>query len=505
MEEDKCQSSTTDRNSIDGIMSPEDPNNDSSQEASNMPPPSQPNTQHTRARSSISRRPNRLSLVFPVAPSTTGTESAKQTPTSSTAPSLPATPAEAARSITPNDSGGFLVALAAQERKVLELKEELSKAEADLLKLKKQWAMHEASKKTSKLRNAEQIQALQNLTAEGRKSIEEQTNLKRSIELERRKSLLGGTNAPKDSRRRIITGGHTRTLSLLSPDSSTYVKSFESSQESNPQTVGLSRSTTMPDTSQGITRISSRLASRHSYQSGATGVKQIADDVKAGLWTFLEDLRQATVGDEAITGVKKQPNTNNDAQHNGINRKASKGSLSGSSNGRGKAQVHTNKEKSEPRTWDTLTGNNAALFDVAGTLWEDQTRQSLKGTKATRKQAKSLSLAPAVVSDFDDDWSNWDSPPPKSPTRWSGSTAASDTAITPLKAGVDEDDTKNIEETTHEITWPGLDQLTPGHLKRTVTTLMSEWEKALTPPASTEQSPSRTPANISYDDVDKLA
>ena len=41
----------------------------------------------------------------------------------------------------------FLTAIAAQERRVLELKEDLVRAEADLRKLKVQWAQHEAQKK----------------------------------------------------------------------------------------------------------------------------------------------------------------------------------------------------------------------------------------------------------------------------------------------------------------------------------------------------------------------
>lgn len=34
-----------------------------------------------------------------------------------------------------------------------------------------------------------------------------------------------------------------------------------------------------------------------------------------------------------------------------------------------------------------------------------------------------------------------------------------------------------------EIQWPALDKLTPGTLKRTVSTLMKEWERSLTPPS----------------------
>lgn len=33
-----------------------------------------------------------------------------------------------------------------------------------------------------------------------------------------------------------------------------------------------------------------------------------------------------------------------------------------------------------------------------------------------------------------------------------------------------------------EIPWPALDQLKPGNLKKTVSTMMNQWEKSLTPP-----------------------
>jgi hypothetical protein len=35
---------------------------------------------------------------------------------------------------------------------------------------------------------------------------------------------------------------------------------------------------------------------------------------------------------------------------------------------------------------------------------------------------------------------------------------------------------------TDEIQWPALENLTPTNLKRTVSTIMKEWEKSLTPP-----------------------
>ena len=56
------------------------------------------------------------------------------------------------------DSNTFLTALASQERRVLELKEELQKAETDLEKLKRQWTTHEAAKKRNELRQIEPLQ-----------------------------------------------------------------------------------------------------------------------------------------------------------------------------------------------------------------------------------------------------------------------------------------------------------------------------------------------------------
>lgn len=40
-----------------------------------------------------------------------------------------------------------------------------------------------------------------------------------------------------------------------------------------------------------------------------------------------------------------------------------------------------------------------------------------------------------------------------------------------------------------EIQWPALENLKPGNLKRTVSTIMKEWEKSLTPPPEERQDP----------------
>jgi hypothetical protein len=178
----------------------------------------------------------------------------------------------------------------------------------------------------------------------------------------------------------------------------------------------------MPDTSQGITKINTNRA-RHSYQGGLThGAKQVAEDVKAGLWTFLEDLRQATVGEEATVTSNRLVS---DALPTAPKKKGSKSSLRSDKSPRG----------TSPRTWDSLTGSNLGLgiSDATVSRLENGTAKSSVARK--RKSTGPLSLAP-VMDDLDDNWSNWDSPTPKSP-RWSGSTDISNPATPSHNTGED--------------------------------------------------------------------
>ena len=134
--------------------------------------------------------------------------------------SVPSTPLLATRpaspekkALYPGESDNFLTALATQERRVLELKEELQKAEIDLRKLKKQWAAHEAKKKRNEARNLEQLQPLKTSLSESAANHDESPVLA-SRELDRRKTL---SSSMRSSQRKVFSGSrHTRTLSLLS-------------------------------------------------------------------------------------------------------------------------------------------------------------------------------------------------------------------------------------------------------------------------------------------------
>lgn len=302
---------------------------------------------------------------------------------------------------------------------MLELKEELHKAEADLVRLKTKWANHERTRKRAEIRHVEPLRPLPNSLGEiGRSSEEGEGATRQSIELDRQKAIMSiNHKVLREPRRKVFSGSHQRTLSLLSPERSHFTRPFPAVEGANSDNAGFPRSTTMPDTSMGFPKVNTNRA-RHSYQGGVThGAKQIAEDVKAGLWTFLEDLRQATVGEEATTTA---PRLGADVAAIGPKKKGSKTSLKTRDKSRSPGAT------TSPRTWDPLTGSGVGLglSDGVATLSSDGL--SKKDVTATQKVTVPLSLAPAI-DDLDDNWSNWDSPTPKSP-RWSGSTDLSNPA-----------------------------------------------------------------------------
>lgn len=313
------------------------------------------------------------------------------------------------------------MALAGQERKVFELREELNRAEAELKKLKTQWAIHEADKKRAEIRLVRRLEPMQlEETIQGQATpLGDEDIARRSAELDRRKAILAA-NVTKVSRRKIITGGHTRALSLLSPDRSPngQYPSFETvertrdSIEVGPGLPGIPRKMTMPDTTQGLSKVTSDRA-RHSYQGSTTiGVKQIAEDLKAGLWTFMEDLRQATVGEEALErspiGGESSRLADGTAVSNGGAKKAGHGPIPKKSTSRDRGTASTSKAVPVSKAKNTVIQT------------QPQTRPVHPSTPPPNK---TISMSTSTV---DDDWSNWDSPSSKEASpRWSNSTMPS--------------------------------------------------------------------------------
>ena len=284
-----------------------------------MPDPYQRRSQ-SPIRVTLHWRSNSMSAVTDTKPSTSGehAETSQRTtkrfsiqlpPVSSNSNRISPSAESPPKMISPKDTiekpdaNDFLVALAAQERRVLELKEELQKAETDLTKLKRQWAHHEAMRKRQEIRQQAESRRLMSSPDKDVGLMAQE--MKSASELARRNSII---LKPKQTpQRKVFQGGrHTRALSLLSPTS---LVNRGSIWEDGEATASRSKIESGPMTASP--RIS---ASLHGHikksdplkEDIVAAGKQIMGDIKEGLWTFIEDLRQATVGDEALSASRSR-------------------------------------------------------------------------------------------------------------------------------------------------------------------------------------------------------
>lgn len=384
-------------------------------DAEAMPPPPLPqstedntSTRQSRSTSTASRNANRLSLTLPIALPTY--DPSRATPTSAVSSSVPPTPIDSVTAKTPVANNEFIIAVAAQERRVLELREELARAEADLVTLKKQWTAQEAAQKRASLRQLD-LGRTTTPTPD-----DEPTSAHRSIDLDRRRSLLLNQSTPTNTpgRRRVLRGGHTRTLSLLSPPKSD--SGFAVHEDRESEVLKL------PPTEQRVAQLTNpTLSKRSSWQPrmqqappGGAAMPQLVEDFKLGFRAFVEDIRQITVGDEPVNGQ---------AAFSG-----QAGQASAASPARGDAQTNqdTIKPASSKRP-DVMTAfdrtTSATSTPTPATRTRDAGKEKMKPVKNKR-----FSWTPLGIDSMDDsDWSNWDSPGSAKTARWSGSTVNSST------------------------------------------------------------------------------
>ena len=176
--------------------------------------------------------------------------------------------------------------VAAQEWRVLELKEELKSEEDKLLKLKAQWANQEARRKRSEVQRLEQLRPLSSPTHKTSDSW--------------RKSQDGSesdaTIEPAKPRRTKFEGGrHLRALTLTSP----IVGQTASENESHAEAA------TDPPSARSA-KDGKKRSPTGQQPVDASGVPtSLMGDLRENLWTFIEDLKQATVGEEATISPEK--------------------------------------------------------------------------------------------------------------------------------------------------------------------------------------------------------
>ncbi|KOS19672.1 hypothetical protein ESCO_000623 [Escovopsis weberi] len=222
-------------------------------------------------------------------------------PASTVSTSIPPTPLETSNGGDPHTASDFIIAIAAQERRVFELREELARAETELAQLKKQWTAEEVYRKKSDSQRTDPYRTV----AAADDDVFVAT--KRSIELDRRKLLIQtqqGSQTP--SNRKVLRGSHARTLSLLSPSKGE--GGFSIGDESRTESI---LSPSMEQRAAQIAnphvtkRQSWQARPQHSQQASSSGISslpQMVEDFRDGFRAFVEDIKQITIGDEPVTG-----------------------------------------------------------------------------------------------------------------------------------------------------------------------------------------------------------
>ncbi|KAK6453220.1 hypothetical protein FP744_10009472 [Trichoderma asperellum] len=436
-----------------------------------LPPPLPRSDSFTRGRSraspSVSRHKNRLSLTLPVALQLGEGPRLADSPAimtaSALASSVPQTPLETPASVatSPSNANEFIIAIAAQERRVLELKEELAQAEIELAKLKKQWASEEVYRKRSDSQRGE-------LFGSSQASIDDDALVasRRSVELDRRKQILHGQTTPAQSRRRVMRGGHARTLSLLSPVRTDNVFSLNEVTQADPIALPSVEQRTAQLTNPTLSKRSSWQPRSQQSVASVVGVPSIVEDFKLGFRAFVEDIRQITVGDEPVNGQSQRPLSTSIA------------------NAR---EQDTSKPNHD--TTHTRTSSNEGSSTATSTSSQANRTPELKPKTGRGKQ---FSWTPLGFDSVDDtDWANWDSPVSTKSARWSGSTVNS-SGIDDIPEKEDEEDAKPARKSDTLLLSPALEDLlpsvvhhlSPSNLKRTANNLMDEWEKSLVAPES---------------------
>ncbi|KAK6339380.1 hypothetical protein TWF718_008799 [Orbilia javanica] len=401
-----------------------------------------------------------------------------------------------------SDPIGFLTVLAGQERRVLELKEELLRADAELEKLKRKWALHEATRKRSESAAVEQIRNLE-LADETKKHA-------------RRKSI----GAVRSSRRTTTFNDntkHQRTLSLLSPNGQQAHSFPQPADVDEPLKPTLPRrANTVKETSSNSMLYESgyeksiyepRTGKRIGHQEAliATG-KQMAEDFKEGLWTFIEDLRQATVGEEMAGAGAQKPKESAAPSAAPLKKKNSKASLK-------ITPVSNSAILSKPKTpKKSKSGQKATkLVDIGDDFWSEMDPDGPLSSKSKGAEEIDFFKQPALPTTYKKGHVKPES------VRWSSSTIVSEMGsdiMSPSAFSSPRTSTSSRSRSssphrkfansepfpeknpadliqsladTQQATW-GMISAPLGNLKRTATAVLTQIEKGLGPPPASQGS-----------------
>ncbi len=200
--------------------------------------------------------------------------------------------------------------------------------------------------------------------------------------------------------------------------------------------------------------------------------KKMASDFREGLWTFFEDIRQATVGEEGINGMETRT-----IGSGRLDRQGSKGTPESGQPGN-KAdfgeEIKGERQKEMMPSIDRTTETPPPHQKKDNSFWNEFGLETPSNKETDTIEADRLRKpgADAPLVDIDDSWDVWESPgmPPHSPKHG---------------ATVDEKPPSGSDG----LPWPELTKLTPSRLSRTVSDLMKDWK-------STAVAPGTNPAGL---------
>ncbi|KAJ5980971.1 hypothetical protein N7481_008269 [Penicillium waksmanii] len=560
------------------------------QKRSSLPPRAHPGARHTK-RLTLNF-PINIPLDQPISATDSVASPGPMTPvTQSSTRASPAVPAGTPLPFDTEDDGyDFLRAIASQERRVMELREELHRAESELSTIKKQWALSEKSKKRTEINlHAEPMLPLrspelsapegssvpshrreQSMSSVGSSSVSQE---RISRELDRRTGLRAAA-APKGTSisangRRVFQGSHARTLSLLSPVTA------PSSSIGGPGPAELDRvgrtprSATLPSVERdsvasiGMPTDESDVPDQvldqwrktmpippPSREALVRTGKQMASDLREGLWTFFEDIRQATVGEEGISATESRtmspsnslapPNSRKRESLSAKSRSRERLSASGDKLSRSSS---SSSSRGRPQAAESTSGKDTAPPDISKSFWHEfgvdspaqmspaaqrsssnlpNDSNNSNSADATTPRAENERENPGPHSrspvEAEDDtmgnWDLWDTPLPASKMKHTPSSSRSTVASSkhdksPTTQGSsprtsasfgDWNPTLAVPDpsVTEGIPWPTITKLAPSTLQRTASNLMAEWERSLSP--SPERQGSVSPSKSSKKD-----
>ena len=392
---------------------------------------------------------------------------------------------------------------------MLELREELAKAEESLSNLKRQWTAHECRRRESETRRLHKMKTTSSDVPPTPRfpALAGGSTTPRAMFEEMQRRNASTDQGKQSSRRRRFSGSRQiRALSLVSPD---IIKKFAeldaaSQNEGKQETVqsptladSLTQTPPTPDLvheeddDDTETASNSQRSSQSPKQrrQGVHASMQMAADFREGLWTFFEDLKHATYGDEA-----RAPPTKEDHLQR-----------IGARSGRGKLKRALRRQTWQVRPedfHDTLVGVDGQHYEIPTKqdikLEEKKATPTSRNSKEIRRDtyipgehqlpvpAKSPPRNPVKPTntpqrlyekEIDGEvWQTWDTPKSRSQTTTpigSRSRNSSTDTVGRQQAATAEHGKRG------SLGWPSLTKLKPSQLTRPANQLLDELEKSL--------------------------